>query len=469
MNSSKKSTTTSEITNSWQPQPEAGLAVQELLQAFLGRIDDLGKLESQMLRHTGTRLGDWVDHFDLSSSFAGSGDWINRLLQVGYCRVETASSEVYEHSEGLFPIIQISEEPKCRLGIHVESVVDFLFAHKIQTPVIGRPLAAKRIAKVFECGEFEVWVIERHGVQCWNDPSPNPSGVEFERKMMEMREVFCLRNRLFDCASDGFGHALELIHKSIEVMGAGRSCDLFFEAERLYWQSRNRAARIQKSRQDQLGLGWGNHDHHTYRSSRDCFAQLVSVLETLGFICRERFYAGPDAGWGAQVLEQPDCGIVVFADVDLSEEELVGDFAHEGLANGDSLGTVGLWCRLHGESFLDAGMHHLECQFNYQAARKALNADGIQCMDAFTNFDYLKQCFTEPEIWPVDPLRVERLKTEQMISENEAAGFLENGAVGSHLEVLERNDGYKGFNQSGVSKIISKTDPRKQLPVKPSI
>jgi hypothetical protein len=33
--------------------------------------------------------------------------------------------------------------------------------------------------------------------------------------------------------------------------------------------------------------------------------------------------------------------------------------------------------------------------------------------------------------------------------------------LGSHLEILERNDGYKGFNQTGVSDIIARTDPRK--------
>jgi hypothetical protein len=38
-----------------------------------------------------------------------------------------------------------------------------------------------------------------------------------------------------------------------------------------------------------------------------------------------------------------------------------------------------------------------------------------------------------------------------------------SGAIGSHLENLERNDGYKGFNQQGVSDIISKTDPRKPV------
>ena len=32
-----------------------------------------------------------------------------------------------------------------------------------------------------------------------------------------------------------------------------------------------------------------------------------------------------------------------------------------------------------------------------------------------------------------------------------------------HLEILERNDGYKGFNQTGISEIIRETDPRNQI------
>ena len=47
------------------------------------------------------------------------------------------------------------------------------------------------------------------------------------------------------------------------------------------------------------------------------------------------------------------------------------------------------------------------------------------------------------------------------ITPEQAARFREHGAVGSHLENLERNDGFKGFNQTGVSQIIAKTDPRK--------
>lgn len=40
--------------------------------------------------------------------------------------------------------------------------------------------------------------------------------------------------------------------------------------------------------------------------------------------------------------------------------------------------------------------------------------------------------------------------------------FTNEGAIGSHLENLQRKGGFKGFNQKSVSVIIEATDPRKQ-------
>ena len=124
---------------------------------------------------------------------------------------------------------------------------------------------------------------------------------------------------------------MDIVRAAVADLGTGLAADLFFAAEREYWTGRNRAARLQKARQDSLGLGWRNHDHHTYRSSREHFAGLIAILEQLGLACRERFYAGREAGWGAQVLEQGESGIVVFADVDLGPDEVVEDFAHQPL------------------------------------------------------------------------------------------------------------------------------------------
>jgi hypothetical protein len=306
--------------------------------------------------------------------------------------------------------------------------------------------------------DCEIWLVERHGY----------AGFEFSQASDEQihaasrrADVFRRRQRAFPARCDGFEHARELFAAAAAEIGVAWACDLFFAAEREYWQRRNRAGQTQYERQQRLGLGWANHDHHTYRSSRAAFPQLIATLEQMGFLCRERFYAGRDAGWGALVLEQPESRVVIFADVDLSPEEVAGDFAHEPLPERSQLGTVGLWCELHGEAFLEAGMHHLECQFDFDAARAQLAALGVESMAPFTDFPFLKQAFTKGELWPVDPSRIERLLGEGLITADQAARFQLEGALGSHLEILERNDGYKGFNQTGISEIITRTDPRR--------
>ena len=114
------------------------------------------------------------------------------------------------------------------------------------------------------------------------------------------------RTRPRDCEGDenGVETTNQLIDEAIRDLGRDLTCDLWFAAEREFWMRRT-MPRAQKARQDRLGLGWANHDHHTYRSSRRNFTKLIATWEKLGFQCRERFYAGREAGWGAQVIEQP--------------------------------------------------------------------------------------------------------------------------------------------------------------------
>ncbi|MEC9373160.1 MAG: hypothetical protein VYC34_04920, partial [Planctomycetota bacterium] len=139
----------------------------------------------------------------------------------------------------------------------------------------------------------------------------------------------------------------------------------------------------------------------------------------------------------------------------------------EPLPARSELGTVGLWCGLHGDSILQAGMHHLECVFDHNTLKSQLEGAAIHTMDPFTDMPHLKQAFTEGERWPVADKRLDRLVSEGYLTPAQAHWFrMQGGAIGSHLENLERNDGYKGFNQQGVSHIIAKTDPRKQ-PAKP--
>jgi hypothetical protein len=188
----------------------------------------------------------------------------------------------------------------------------------------------------------------------------------------------------------------------------------------------------------------------------------MQVMDKLGFERRERYYAGAQAGWGAQIMEQPVEGIVVFCDVDLMPDETAVDFSRVPLPPAPKLGTIGLWTGLHGESFLDAGIHHLEARFDFALCREQLAALGVATMNPFSNFDFLKQAFTEGERWQVRRERAQRLLDQGLISCAQFDSFMADGAIGSHLENLQRKGGFKGFNQQSVSAIIAAVDPRRQ-------
>ena len=447
----------------WATQPEAQRLAHDIVNEFLVNCSGAANLSMRMLHETGTRFIDWVDHIQLARDEAIE----RRLTETGFTRrAAQGAPHCYIHDGGMFPAFVLTGDmPMTRVMIKTESVTDFLAAQGVadDNAIQGGPMAKLRRAPVFRSRGAELWVVERHGYRGFTIEDPDPARVVAKLKH---KEAFRRRSR--DLADDahGYEHLNVLLDDAIADLGPDMTCDLFFFAEREYWQRRNKAAQVQFARQNRLGLGWANHDHHTYRSSRERFADLIGVLEKLGFEPRERFYAGAEAGWGAQVLEQENCGITIFADVDMSPEELQGDFAHGGLAARAELGTVGLWCGLHGEAMLQAGMHHLECQFSFEALRDQLAAANINTMAPFTSFPYLRQAFTEGERWPVSEKRLNALVERTQITAAMALQFRMDGAIGSHLENLERNDGFKGFNQHGVSQIIAKTDPRNQDPRK---
>ncbi len=441
----------------WAPQPAAFSFIRRLVDAFLQACPDAAVFADRMRSETGTRFIDWIDHIRLNRRNPEAA----QLKGVGYRETgDTVSYTVYINDAGVFPRILVWDGAM-EIGLKVESVADFLAANQLQRDVLGSPLATLRTCSIFSGQNCAMTIVERHGTRNFE-----AGGAEPERSIRTLQhmEKFRSRPRIFESDGDGFDASSQLIDSAIKDLGRDLACDAWFAAEREFWMRRNRAAQIQKARQDRLGLGWANHDHHTYRSSRRNFKRLIATWEKLGLRCRERFYAGREAGWGAQVMEQPIAGIITFNDVDLTPDELMGDFSHDGLQEQNRLGTVGLWCALHGDSILQSGMHHLEAMFDFDSLAKQLAEEsGIKTMKPFSDFDYLRQAFTEGERWKVDPERIERLLRAGMLTPEQAEQFRTRGAIGSHLENLERNDGFKGFNQEGVNEIIRATDPRKNI------
>jgi hypothetical protein len=445
----------------FEPESAASSLVAGVLGELLRRSDGARRLAEQLLT-VGTRLGDALDALGARAS-----DELRRELdQCGFRRLPAAvaaSSELWAHPKALLPIFNLRASDKLHATLRVESVVDFLEATAPERldRIEGAPFALVRRVRLAANAESELFVAERRAeryrVALPGEPLAGPGAAAIARHL----EAFRLRPRPLDDPQRGFDVALGLARAARAELGASLACEVFFDAERRFYERKNRAARLQKARQDALGLGWFNSDHHTYRSSRTWFRSLIAVLEALGMQCRERFYAGRDAGWGAQVLEEPGTGLCVFADVDLSPEELAGDFSHLGLEARSGAGTVGLWCELYGEALLAAGMHHLECQFDMDAITRQLESQGVKVMQRFTDYPHLKQAFTEGERWPVAPARLERALANGLLNPVQAERLQREGALGSHFEVLERNAGYKGFNQDGINKIILATDPRR--------
>ncbi|MBE0545739.1 MAG: hypothetical protein IH623_30785 [Verrucomicrobia bacterium] len=443
----------------WPLAYAAEARLRQQIELFLGQHRVAKQFAQRMHDETGTDFFEWVDHLVITPENEAA------FIQAGFVRkakCETARGEiVLEHPRATLPhvLLRRSKHSPSVVAIKPEFVADFIARHHLRNAPEGEPRSRYRRVLVAKENGRRLEAVERRAYRGFV-PTPHKRGEL--QAIVKAREILHTRPRQWADDHKGFTAANRILKCVLKLVGRDVACHLFFEAERAYWESRNRAARIQKFRQDTLGLGWGNHDHHTFRSSREHFADLVAFLQKLGLQKRERFYAGAEAGWGAQVMEQPVTGIVVFADVDLTPEETEIDFSVKKLPPARQLGTVGLWVGLHGESFLDAGMHHLEARFDFDSLRDQLQQEGVNTMKPFSDFEFLRQAFTEGERWPVRRERAELLVNAGLLTRKQCDQFVRNGAIGSHLENLQRHGGFKGFNQKAVSAIISATDPRKQ-------
>lgn len=108
-------------------------------------------------------------------------------------------------------------------------------------------------------------------------------------------------------------------------------------------------------------------------------------------------------------------------------------------------------------------MHHLALKVALKRQEQDLHEHGIPVMAPFSDFMFLKQAFTQGENWKVHDHYAKHLLENRWISQEQYTAFVNTGAIGSHLENIERAQGFKGFNQDSVSIIINKTDPRRQL------
>jgi hypothetical protein len=438
----------------WQLYPEQENFQMELVTKFLRRNKFALDLADRIEKHTQTSFFDWIDHMVLPESTVDMSEIIMLNYKESKAFELPSDTRLYHVPDStLFPII-IHSKDTTELIIHPENLRDYQKTWSIKSEILGTEDAPYNLLEIVRQEDYILLGCERRGYNGYVVKEPNDLDSYYEAL-----NYFLTRKRKTE---EDLALLEEQIKNFSSKLDLGRMADAFFRAERIFWIERNSAGRHQKKLQNDVGLGWGNRDHQAFRCSRKNFSKIVGIFESLGMKSRERFYAGSQAGWGAQVLEHPICREAVFADVDLLPEESEGDFAHGDLSQKKELGTVGLWVGLHGESILSAGFHHLAILVDYQKSEQKLPEQGIPVMPPFSSFPFLKQAFTKGEIWQADKSRLEVLLNAQSIDNDQHKSFSEDGAIGGHVEIIERNSGFKGFNQDSVSVIIKATDPRAQ-------
>ena len=434
----------------WTRQPRAEQALGHVLGLASERSAYLRHFAQRLLAGAGVRVRDIVDHIEIADR-----EDLARLTDAGWSRDDGG---VLRNPSGLFP--PVLEGAGFVVWLRVECLDVFSAATGYADAIDGPRHGPLRRAFAAREPEIAIGIVERNGYPGFDLPAVSAARVRDARVHLNAMKS---RRREFDTIEAGLAHTERLVERAVGDLGPHRACDLWLKAERDFWMRRCPAGRLQKHRQDAAGIGWSNIDHHTYDGSRRHFQHTIRILEKLGYELREMLYAGELAGWGSQVLEQPVIGSTVFADVDLAPAELTLDFAHDHLPDLPRHRRAGLLSELLGESILEAGLNHVAGLFDQRALRAQLEAQGLRFMAPFSDFPHLYQELTTGDWAAVDPRRVDALESAGHIGAAEAESLRLEGSIVTHLENIERNDGYKGFNRDGIDSVLRKLDPRAYL------
>jgi hypothetical protein len=432
----------------WGLNQEAESHLRQLMSWFLDESDSFYDMSKRIEDATGTRTFDWIDYISVPMDIADG-----KAVQTHGLRARGRSNTYRAEGTSLPPLIIRDGKPE--LALKAWNVDTFRKVWSLDGTVRGEPDSAIRAVEAIDEDELKVLAVERRGFTGYDAPEENDVEA-YGDAVRRLRD----RERDFGSEEKAFSDLEDILSSVASRLRAPRLADAFLRSEVDYWLSRNEAARTQAEVQAEMGLGLANIDHLTFRSSRRMFRRLMRIMGILGMEQRERFYAGDRAGWGAQIFESEESGYVVFADLDLRPDERDIDFASARLGESGKKGTVGLWVELNGESAFLAGLHHVALRFDFDLGREQLRRRETEVMDPFSDFPFLKQAFTVGETWAAEKGRIERARNDGDLSDEAADEMLSRGTVGSHLEVIERRQGFKGFNQESVSAIIRATDPR---------
>jgi hypothetical protein len=428
----------------WRGQQAAQGIIENIIEECTKRSAYLLELKKNLESTTSTHFIQWIDHLEIG----GSLEFEEKLIDAGFIRESTTHHGcTFSHRGAKFPRISVVDEmyPFLGLALRVDSIADYCSVHSIHSWIDGAPGASYRKCCILRENGLFLFLVERKQNRVM-EPSVLPGNLLVEQILL--KEKWQMRPRIAHDEIeelDYLRHAILVGEEMAASLGENEAAHIFFHGEQLTFQVKNRAFEIQKMRQDSFGLGMQNVSHMTLRSSRRHFTQALRLMEVLGFSLREKFFKGNGFGIGTFVLEQQESGLVVLLEVDISHEEVHASSIHKPFLEWAQLGEVGLWCALHGESLLQGGPHNIGIECAPPAMESDLKNWGVSCMTLPTMEHCLHESCTVGEIWKVAPFRLHNLIKRNLMSEDKAQQILALGFEGSHLTLLYRESGYKGF------------------------
>ena len=343
---------------------------------------------------------------------------------------------VWRAPNALLP--DIIDSPSTRIGLRVEAIEEFLAAVRSNARIEGSTYGPYRMATFIVRDEVSFSAVERHGCL---DHEPPPLGARTIRKARIHQQIFRTRRRQFQNVERGLSYTLRLAQAAAADLGPEWAGALFARAEREYWQTRSALAASQQQRQREAGVGWCTTANLTYASSREHLPMLVQILEALGYHRRPDLVWVDDAvDWAVLPLDPPPGAPPILVNFDLAPHETVKDILRGPVSPLTWHGRPGIWCALHGESILDAGLHGLSAYYDAARAR-TLMANDIDHADQLLvmkhpQHDQLVHC----EHRAVSPGRTDALEREGYLSPLQTENYRLLGAGASYFSIVPHDD-----------------------------
>ena len=207
----------SELGSEWECQPEAWSFLQDALQEFCEQSPVIADWRDRLLRETGTRLVDWIDHLTLREAVVSD----DQLVRLGFQPSSAANG--WCHAQGLFPTIhRPQDDGEVGVAMKVQSVDDFCRLHDTQDSPSLVAVANLRIVAVQRSPDATFWVVERHG-----NLGMVPSLATDVQRQMIVDGARLMRERIRADGQAGFDHARQAFDVVADKLGRDWACDLF--------------------------------------------------------------------------------------------------------------------------------------------------------------------------------------------------------------------------------------------------